>query len=66
MESNKLRSSLLKVKLNEVIPFKVAKHLVEEGMAKNNGDFLEIDNPKSWYPLEITQKGRDVLWPDHK
>lgn len=66
MECNKLRSSLLKVKLNEVIPFKVAKHLVEEGMAKNNGEFVEIDNPKSWYPLEITPKGRDVLWPDHK
>lgn len=66
MECEKLRSSLLKVKANEVIPFKVAKYLVEEGMAINNGELVEIDNPRSWYPLEITQKGRDFLWPDHK
>lgn len=66
MESENLRRSLLKVKANEVIPFKIAKHLIEEGLAKNNGEFVEISNPKSWYPLDITQKGRDVLWPDHK
>jgi len=63
MNLAEMQAALLDAHNGKELQFEYARLLVEQGYATNNNQEVVREVHKSWYPLTLTTKGKDALWP---